>query len=491
MQRKMLIGADWVDAQSGETIDCLNPATEEVFATVPAGGREDVARATSAARKAFEGGWARSAGKQRGAMLRGIAKGIRARKDELAKYETMDAGKPAAESDFAMEAAAQIYELYAEYAEELDAHREDEVEQPNKDLRATVEHRPVGVAGLITPWNFPIGQVTWKVAAALAAGCTCVVKPSEFTSITALELGEIALDAGLPPGVLNIVTGTGPDAGEALVLDPNVNKISFTGSTRVGRRIMELAARDLKRVGLELGGKSSLIVFDDVDVDQAVEWSGFGVFFNQGQVCSATSRLLLHEGCADAFLDRMKTFAEGIVVGDGSKKGVQMGPLVNQAQYDKVTGYIEEGKQQGATLLTGGGRPKGLNTGYFVEPTIFTDVRPDMSIWNEEIFGPVLSVMTFREEEEALRLANDTPYGLAGAVLSGNKAQAERIADGLDAGVVWLNCNQLVVIQAPWGGIKQSGMGRELGRWGLEEFFETKQKTRWLDEKASLGWYST
>lgn len=491
MQRKMLIGADWVDAQSGETISCVNPATEDVFGQVPAGGKEEIAMAASAARHAFEEGWGQTAGRERGALLRGIAEGIRARKTELAKYETMDAGKPAAESDFAIEAAAQIYDMYAGLAEELDARGEEEVDQPNDNLRTTVQRRPVGVVGMITPWNFPIGQVTWKVGAALAAGCTCVVKPSEFTSITALELGEIALAAGLPPGVLNIVTGTGPAAGEALVLHPLIDKISFTGSTRTGSRIMELAARDLKRVSLELGGKSSILVLDDVDLDHAAEWTAFGVFFNQGQVCSATSRLLLHERCADAFLERLKALAERIVVGDGSKPGIQMGPLINKAQYDKVTGYIEAGQRQGATLLTGGGRPKGLNTGYFIEPTIFTDVRPEMSIWNEEIFGPVLSVMTFREEDEALRLANDTPYGLAAAVLSADKARAERIADRLDAGVVWQNCNQLVVMQAPWGGVKRSGMGRELGRWGLEEFLETKQKTRWLDDAARLGWYSS
>lgn len=485
----MLIGSDWVEAKSGETIDCVNPATEEVFGKLSAGGHEEVAAAASAARSAFENGWAKSTGKERGIVLRGIAEGIRSRKDELAKYETMDAGKPLAESEFAIESAAQIYEMYADLAEEMEGGMREDIKQDNQNLHTSVEHLPVGVIGMITPWNFPIGQVTWKVGAALAAGCTCVVKPSEFTSITALELGRIALDAGLPSGVLNVVTGTGPDAGEALVLDPNIDKVSFTGSTRTGSRIMELAARDLKQVGLELGGKSSILVFDDVDLDHAVEWAAFGVFINQGQVCSATSRLLLHEDCADLFLQRLKSLAERIVIGDGSKQGVQMGPLVNKAQYDRVTGFIEAGRKEGATLLTGGGRPKGLNTGYFVEPTVFTDVKTDMSIWNEEIFGPVLSVMTFRDEDEALRLANDTPYGLAGAVLSADKTRAERIADKLDVGVVWQNCNQLVVIEAPWGGVKKSGTGRELGRWGVEEFTATKQKTRWLADDAGLGWY--
>lgn len=489
MHMKMLIGADWLDAASGKTIDCVNPATEEVFGNVPAGGSKEIAKAAAAARAAFEGGWKQSSGKERGAMLRGIAKGIRERKRALADYETMDAGKPAAESDFAIETAASIYDFYAGLAEEMETRGEEQVALPDDTLRTSVSYRPVGVIGMITPWNFPLGQVTWKVAAALAAGCTCVVKPSEFTSVTPLLLGEIALEAGLPAGVLNIVTGLGADAGEALVLEPEIDKISFTGSTRTGRRIMEMAARDLKRVGLELGGKSPIVIFDDVDLEHAVEWAAFGVFVNQGQVCSATSRVLLHESRAEAFLDRLKAFAEGIAVGNGADKSVKMGPLINKAQYDKVTGYIEAGRKEGATLLTGGKRPVGLNTGYFVEPTVFTDVRPEMTIWNEEIFGPVMSVMTFDREEEAIRLANDTPYGLAGAVLSADKERAERVADKLDAGVIWQNCNQLVVIQAPWGGVKKSGMGRELGRWGLAEFLDTKQKTRWQNSDTGLGWY--
>jgi betaine-aldehyde dehydrogenase len=334
-----------------------------------------------------------------------------------------------------------------------------------------------------------MGQFSWKVAPALAAGCTCVVKPSEVTSTTALMLGEIAIQAGLPPGVLNIVTGTGPEAGQALVDHPGVDKISFTGSTETGKTIMAAAARDLKRVSLELGGKSPLVVFDDVDPDVAADWVAFGIFFNQGQVCTATSRLLVQEGIADAVLERVKGYADRIRVGDGSSDGVQMGPLVSRAQYEKVTGYIEKGLTEGAKLIAGGGRPEALNAGYFVKPTVFTDVTPEMTIWREEIFGPVLSVMRFTSEDEAVALANDSDYGLAAGVLSSDKARTERVADQLEAGITWQNCNQNLVIQAPWGGVKQSGMGRELGRWGLFNYLEPKQKTRWLG-MGGPGWYS-
>jgi betaine-aldehyde dehydrogenase len=314
------------------------------------------------------------------------------------------------------------------------------------------------------------------------------VKPSEFTSLSALELAGIIAEAGLPAGVLNVVTGLGAEAGEALVSHPGVDKISFTGSTATGKRIMRAAADDLKRVSLELGGKNPVVVFDDVDIDPAVEWVVFGAFVNQGQVCTATSRLLIQEGIADRFLKRLVQVAEAIRVGPGTEEGVKMGPLVSQPQYDKVMSYIEAGRKSGAKVLTGGGRPDGRNTGFFVAPTIFAGVTPDMSIWREEIFGPVLSVMRFKDEAEAIRLANDTPYGLAATVLTRDAARAERVADALDAGITWQNCNNMVVIQAPWGGVKKSGMGRELGRWGLESFLEPKQKTRWLPG-GGVGWY--
>ncbi|MEG6507640.1 aldehyde dehydrogenase family protein [Methyloligella sp. 2.7D] len=488
MSRKLLINNQWVDGSGTGKIACINPATEEVFAELPEATADDVSRAVNAARKTFDQDWKFSSGAERGAILRKLASGIKENREELAKYETMDNGKPLAEALYDVDTAAQIYEMYAGMAEDLDKQGEEEVALPVEFLKTTVAYRPIGVIAMITPWNYPIEQFTWKVAPAIAAGCTCVVKPSEYTSLTALMLGELAIEAGLPAGVLNIVLGTGPAVGEPLVAHPDVDKISFTGSTKTGRRIMEIAAQDLKRVSLELGGKSPVIVFDDVDIDKAAEWVAFGAFVNQGQVCTSTSRLLVQNKCADALLEKVKAYAETIKVGDGLSEGVQMGPLVNQAQFDKVSDYIDAGLTGGATLFAGGKRPAGLNSGYFVAPTIFTDVHPAMRIWKEEIFGPVLSVMRFETEEEAVELANASEYGLAGAVLSGDNDRVERVADKLDAGITWLNCNQLVVIQAPWGGVKKSGMGRELGRWGLQSYLEPKQKTRWLLD-AGIGWY--
>ncbi|XSG81395.1 MAG: aldehyde dehydrogenase family protein [Methyloligella sp. ZOD6] len=489
MSHKLLIDNQWVAPASGLTFPAINPATEESFAEIARGGAADVDGAVKAARAAFDGGWKHSTGAERASLLRKIADGIEAQQDMLAAAETRDNGKPLAEAAADTGMVAGIFRMYADLAETLDVQGEEVIEVPGGKVETRVAYRPIGVAGLITPWNFPMGQFSWKVAPALAAGCTCVVKPSEATSTTALMLGEIAVAAGLPPGVLNIVTGFGAEAGQALVAHEGVDKISFTGSTETGKAIMAAAARDLKRVSLELGGKSPLIVFDDADPDVAAEWVAFGIFFNQGQVCTATSRLLVQDGIADAVLERVKGFAERIRIGDGMSEGVQMGPLVNQAQYEKVTGYIEKGLTEGAELLTGGKRPDGANAGYFVSPTVFASVTPEMTIWREEIFGPVLSAMRFASEDEAVALANDTDYGLAAAVLTVDEARAERVADRVEAGITWQNCNQNLVIQAPWGGVKQSGMGRELGRWGLENYLEPKQKTRWLGT-GGPGWYA-
>ncbi|MCB2093776.1 MAG: aldehyde dehydrogenase family protein [Rhodobacteraceae bacterium] len=488
MDRGLFIGSAFIAGRSGKRIQCIDPATGEPFDSVPAGNAADVDAAVSAARKAFDSGWKRTSGAERAKVLREISKGINANRDGLAALETRDNGKPLAESYIDVDTIAQIYEMYAGLAEGLDAKGEEAVDLPGEAMKSTVAYRPIGVVGMITPWNFPLEQFTWKVAPAIAAGCCAVVKPSEFTSLSSLELARIIADAGLPAGVLNVVTGTGPEAGEALVRHPGIDKISFTGSTATGKHIMRIAAEDLKRVSLELGGKNPVIVFDDVDIDPAVEWVAFGAFVNQGQVCTATSRLLIHDTIADRFLKRLTEVAEAIRIGSGNAEGVKMGPLVSQAQYDKVMSYIEAGRKAGATLLTGGARPAGFDKGYFVAPTIFSDVADDMTIWTDEIFGPVLSVMRFKDEAEAIRRANDTPYGLAATVLSKDEARAERVADALDAGITWQNCNNMVVIQAPWGGVKKSGMGRELGRWGLESFLEPKQKTRWLPG-GGLGWY--
>jgi len=482
------IGNAWVAGQSGRTIDCVDPSTGEIFDHLPAGGAAEIDAAVGAARRAFDGGWKATTGTERAGILRAIAKAITENRDRLAAIETRDNGKPLAEAYYDVDTIVQIYDMYAGLAEGLDARGEEAVDVPGGAFHTTVSYRPIGVVGMITPWNFPLEQFTWKVAPAIAAGCCAVVKPSEFTSLSALELAGLIGKAGLPAGVVNVVTGLGAEAGEALVSHPGVDKISFTGSTATGRRIMRTAAEDLKRVSLELGGKNPVVVFDDVDIDPAVEWVIFGAFVNQGQVCTATSRLLIQESIADRFLKRLVQVAEAIRVGAGTTEGVKMGPLVSKVQFDKVMSYIDAGRKAGAKVLTGGGRPAGLDKGFFIAPTIFAGVTPDMSIWREEIFGPVLSVMRFKDEAEAIRLANDTPYGLAATVLTKDAARAERVADALDAGITWQNCNNMVVIQAPWGGMKKSGMGRELGRWGLESFLEPKQKTRWLPG-GGIGWY--
>jgi betaine-aldehyde dehydrogenase len=331
-------------------------------------------------------------------------------------------------------------------------------------------------------------MAAWKVAPALAAGCTMVLKPSELTPLTALELADIAANADLPPGVLNVVTGLGRDAGAPLSEHPGIDKLAFTGSVPTGSRIMQAAARDIKNVSLELGGKSPFIVFDDSDIDAAVEWIMFGIFWNQGEVCSATSRVLVQRGIYDRLLERLEEQTRKITIGNGLQDGVLLGPLVSRGQYDKVHEAVERGLSEGARLVTGGGRPAHLSKGYFMEPVVFADVPADAYIWNEEIFGPVVCVRAFDDEVEAVRSANDSRFGLAAAVMSRDLARCERVARALRAGIVWINCSQPTFTEAPWGGYKQSGIGRELGEWGLNNYLETKQITRYDSDKP-WGWY--
>ena len=351
-----------------------------------------------------------------------------------------------------------------------------------------MRHEPVGVVGQIIPWNYPLLMAAWKVAPALAAGCTTVLKPSEHTPLTALELARIAHEVGLPAGVLNVVTGLGAATGAPLTTHPLVRKLAFTGSVPTGRRVMQAAAQDIKNVSLELGGKSPFIVFADADLEQAVEWIMFGIFWNQGQVCSATSRLLVEESLAPELLDRLAAAAKKITIGDGLAPGTLLGPLVCASQYEKVLAHLAAGQAAGARLITGGGRPAGLTKGYFLEPTIFTDVPRGSALWREEIFGPVLCVGTFRTEAEAVAEANTSEFGLAAAVMSRDLARCDRVAEELEAGIVWINCSQPTFNQAPWGGVKRSGIGRELGRWGFENYREPKQITRYKSS-APWGWY--
>ena len=489
MRNELFIDGRWVKPLNGGSFPIINPATEEVVHHGPAGTAEDVDFAVKAARKAFDHGpWPRMSGSERALYLRAIATGIRNGFKELAKLETIDNGKPIPEAEWDITDAAGCFDFYADLAEELDQNPEEQIALPDGRFTSKAVREPVGVAGAIIPWNYPLLMAAWKVAPALAAGCTMVLKPAELTSMTAMELAAIAEAVDLPPGVLNIVTGAGPVAGQALADHPDVDKIAFTGSVPVGSKIMQAAARDIKRVSLELGGKSPFIVFDDSDVDEAVEWVMFGIFWNQGEVCSATSRVLVQEDIYECFLDRLVEETKKIKIGDGQEPGVQLGPLVSRRQLDHVLAAIDKARADGAKVAVGGGTPAGLNKGFYFEPTVLVDAPIDSDAWNEEIFGPVVCVRSFAREEEAVALANDCKFGLAAAVMSKDDARADRVAAALRAGIVWINCSQPTFTEAPWGGYKQSGIGRELGRWGLENYLETKQITRFVS-KDPWGWY--
>lgn len=456
MEPKHFIDGSWVAPVNGATLDVINPANEQAFAKIAAGTAADVDKAVKAATAAGRGPWSRTSGRERAVILRAIASAIEAEQRSLAEIEVRDNGKPLPEALLDIGDAAYCFNLYAKYAEELDDNQGTPIEVPDARFKTTVKYVPTGVAGLIT-------------------------------SLTALELGRICAACGVPAGVVNIVTGLGPEAGAALAAHPDVRKLAFTGSVPTGVAVATLGARDVKSVSLELGGKSPIVVFDDADFEQVVEWVMFGIFWNQGQVCSATSRLIVQSGIAPRLIERLAEEAKKITIGDGMTDGVLLGPLVSRQQYDKVLGYLEIGRRE-ARLFCGGGRPPGFNAGYFVEPTIFADVAPQARIWKEEIFGPVLCVATFNSEDEAVALANDSEFGLAAAVMSADLQRAERVADRFEAGVVWINCSQPNFLEPPWGGMKKSGVGRELGTWGLMNFLETKQITAYTSSDA-WGWY--
>lgn len=492
-RRGLFIGGAWREPCLGRRLPVVNPATEATIGDIPAGTAEDVEIAVAAARDAFsrDGGrhWSRAPGAVRANFLRAIAAKIKDRKSELALLETLDSGKPLDEASGDMDDVAACFEYYADLAEALDGKQRSPISLPMENFKSYVLKEPIGVVGLITPWNYPLLMATWKVAPALAAGCTTILKPSELASVSCLELGAICMEIGLPPGVLNIITGLGPEAGAPLSSHSHVDKVAFTGSTETGKRIMTSAAQMVKPVSLELGGKSPLIVFDDIgDIDKAVEWTMFGIFANAGQVCSATSRLLLHEKIAKKFLDRLVAWAKNIKVSDPLEEGCRLGSVISEGQYEKIKKFISTARSEGATILYGGGRPQHLRRGFFLEPTIITDVSTSMQIWQEEVFGPVICVKEFRTDSEAVELANDTHYGLAGAVISNDQERCERISKALHSGIIWINCSQPCFVQAPWGGNKRSGFGRELGEWGLDNYLTVKQVTKYCSDEP-WGWY--
>lgn len=462
-----------------DVIEVINPATEATLAHVSVGDASTVAHAVAAASAAFID-WSKSTGRDRGAVLRKIAQGVSAQRDQLMQLQSSNNGKPLFEAGIDVDDVIATFDYYAGICDDMDAAQDRPVALPGEDFSARLRREPCGVVGLIVPWNFPMVTTAWKLAPALAAGCCVVLKPSEVTPLAELQLAQIIAQAGLPAGVFNLVCGTGLSVGAPLAADRRVAKISFTGSNAVGVQVMQRAAETIKGVSLELGGKSALLVLADADLDLAVELACGGGFFNAGQMCSATSRVLVADSLADAFLQRLQTRAEGIRVADPFANEVQMGALINRAQYQRVLGHIQRGIADGARLLCGGERPADLAKGYFIRPTVFTDVPLNSALWNEEIFGPVLCVRRFTTAEEAIALANDSDFGLVASVVSADVDTAERVANALQAGLVWINAPQVIFPQTAWGGYKQSSIGRELGPWGLAAFQEIKHVIRAL-----------
>ncbi|GGZ10211.1 aldehyde dehydrogenase [Novosphingobium colocasiae] len=478
---RMLIGGAWVAGASGETIAVEDPATGRVFAHVDAGGAEDVDRAVRVARAAFESpAWSRMRPLDRARLLETIARKIEENADELALLESFDNGK-AVEHAKAVDvpAAAEIFRYMAGWCARLGG-TVNPISGDGRQYHSYTVHEPIGVVGLIVPWNYPLAMAAWKLAPALAAGCAMVLKPSEVTPLTALRLAELCLEAGVPEGVVNVITGYGHIAGQALVEHPGVDKIAFTGSTRVGKDIVRTCANDLKRVTLELGGKSPSLIFADADIEKAAVGAALAIFFNSGQVCLAASRLYVEQSIYDKLMDAIIEVTKTFKLGNGRDPQTMIGPLVSRAQQDRVLGYIEKGKAAGNELLLGGS--KGLDSGYFVEPTIFHNTQPDSAVVREEIFGPVLVATPFTDADEVVRTANDTRYGLAANIWTRDLSRAHLVARRLQAGIVWINTHGMNDPSAPFGGFKESGWGREVGEEGVLNYTETKTVTALLGD---------
>jgi betaine-aldehyde dehydrogenase len=483
-RHRMYINGQWAESVSGAWFPVYDPSTEEIIAEVPEANSADVNRAVLAARSAFDsGGWPQMTAQERGRLLFKLAGRIREEAAALAELEARNCGKPIVEAEFDIADTATCFEYYGGLATKVLGH----VNPVPDNALSLALREPVGVAGQIIPWNYPLLMAAWKLAPALAAGCTCILKPAEQTPLTALKMAGWLEEIGFPPGVINIVAGFGESAGAPIVNHSQVDKIAFTGSAAVGKIILKNAADSIKRVTLELGGKSPNIFFADADFEAAIDGALFGVFINQGEVCSAGSRILVERPIYSKFVEAFSEKAKRITLGPPLDRETKMGPVVSKEQYDRVRRYQEIGKAE-AKLVAGGGRPASLARGYYLEPTIFADVDNSTRIAQEEVFGPVAAVIPFEGEAEAIRIANDTPYGLAAAVWSRDIYRALRVVKAVRAGIVWVNHMQPTYVEAPWGGCKQSGFGRELGPWGIEEYLETKQVHINLNEQP-IGWY--
>jgi aldehyde dehydrogenase (NAD+) len=474
---QLFINNEWRPSSSGKTMPVVNPATEEVIAEVPSADRGDVDLAVAAARAALAGPWSKLSARERGRLVRRLGERLMERADDVARLETLHNGKPISESrQIEIPAAAECFEYYGGWSDKVMG---ETIPVKGNHLTYTLRE-PVGVVAAIVPWNFPLLLAAWKIAPALACGNAVIVKPASQTPLTALALGELAMEVGFPPGVLNVVTGAGSIVGQALVEHPGIDKIAFTGDTSTGRSIMRGAADTLKKITLELGGKSPNIVLADADIDAAIRGATIGIFYGKGEVCAAGSRLLVDRSIKDEFLDKLAARANKMVPGDPLDPKTRYGAISSRKQLDTVLRYIESGKTEGATLLAGGARADiGTGKGYFVQPTVFSDVKPSMTISREEIFGPVLAAIDFADLDEAIATANDTPYGLAAGVWTRDIKKAHYVARQLQAGTVWVNTYNVYDTAAPFGGYKQSGFGREMSAHALEHY--TQVKSVWVD----------
>ncbi|OFW10452.1 MAG: betaine-aldehyde dehydrogenase [Acidobacteria bacterium RIFCSPLOWO2_02_FULL_67_36] len=476
-EKQLLIDNEWRRAASGATMEIVNPATEEIIGTVASAGPDDLNAAVAAARAALDGPWGRLSARERGRLVRKLGERLLERADEVARLETLHNGKPISESrHIEIPAAAECFEYFGGWSDKVMG---ETIPVKGNYLTYTLRE-PLGVVAAIVPWNFPLLLAAWKVAPALACGNTVILKPASQTPLTAIALGEIAIEAGLPPGVLNVLTGPGSKLGQAIVEHPGIDKIAFTGDTNTGKGIMRGAADTLKKITLELGGKSPNIVLADADMEAAIRGATIGIFYGKGEVCAAGSRLLVDKSIKNEFVDKLAARTKKMVPGDPMDPKTRFGAVSSKKQMETVLRYIESGRAEGATLVAGGARADiGTGKGYFVQPTVFADVRPEMTISREEIFGPVLAAIEFGDIDEAVAVANASPYGLAAGIWTRDIKKAHHLARRLQAGTVWINTYNVYDTAAPFGGYKQSGFGREMSAHALEHY--TQIKSVWVD----------